>query len=69
MPELIGKVCLGAWGVFPHVFAFQKVQFWGSAVRSCVCLRGMGLAGREVQSGRTCEDELLLRESLLFSRA
>ena len=65
MPELIGKVFFGIWGVFPHVFASQKVRFWGSAEKSRVRLRGMGLAGRDVQSGRTCEAELLLTVSLL----
>ena len=60
MPELIGKVFFGIWGAFPHVFASQKVRFWGSAVKSRARLRGMGLAGRDVQSGRTCEAELLL---------
>ena len=65
MPELIGKVFFGIWGVFPHVFASQKVRFWGSAEKSRVRQRGMGLAGRDVQSGRTCETELLLTVSLL----
>ena len=66
MPELIGKVFFAIWGVFPHVFASQKVRFWGSAEKSRVRLRGMGLAGRDVQSGRTCEAELLLTVSFIF---
>ena len=38
----------------------------GSAVKSRVRLRGMGLAGRDVKSGRTCEAELQLTVSLSF---
>ena len=65
MPELIGKVFFGIWGAFPHVFASPKVRFWGSAVKSRVRRRGMGLAGRDVQSGRLCETESLLTVRLL----